>query len=156
MFKVLASILLTALATQAQTPALPVSRDITINFATRTGTTWPLYIAQEGGYFEKYGLRAKLAFAVHPAAVAMIVSGEAQMTNYPLEQAMQAASKDGSLVMLGSPYRKSLFALMAPNSFASVRDLKGKRIGVCGPVRRRAAQLRRRIVVQVRAGSTGR
>ena len=75
-------------AAQAQTPAL---REITINFATRTGTTWPLYIAQEGGYFEKYGLKAKLAFAVHPAAVAMIVSGEAQMTNYPLEQAMQAA-----------------------------------------------------------------
>src|ERR1700687_2036405 len=114
-------------AAPAQTPA---PREITVNFATRTGTTWPLYIAQEGGYFETYGLKAKLAFAVHPAAVAMIVSGEAQMTNYPLEQAMQAASKDGSLVMIGSPYRKSLFALMAPNSFASVKDLKGKRIGV--------------------------
>jgi|SRR5689334_2412193 len=112
---------------QAPTPAL---RDVTINFATRTGTTWPLYIAQEAGYFEKYGFRTKLAFAVHPAAVAMIISGEAQMTNYPLEQAMQAASKDGSLVMIGSPYRKSLFALMAPNAFGSVRDLKGKRIGV--------------------------
>ena len=122
-----ASFLLLLTAAQGQTPAL---RDITINFATRTGTTWPLYIAQEGGYFEKYGLRAKLVFAVHPAAVAMIVSGEAQMTNYPLEQAMQAASKDGSLVMIGSPYRKSLFALMAPNTFASVKDLKGKRIGV--------------------------
>src|SRR5581483_4891990 len=105
-------------------------RDITINFATRTGTTWPLYIAQEAGYLGKYGFRAKLAFAVHPAAVAMIVSGEAQMTNYPLEQAMQAASKDGSLVMIGSPYRKSLFALMASNAIGSVRDLKGKRIGV--------------------------
>jgi ABC-type nitrate/sulfonate/bicarbonate transport system substrate-binding protein len=121
------SLLATLFTVQGQTPPL---RDITINFATRTGTTWPLYIAQEGGYFEKYGLKAKLAFAVHPAAVAMIVSGEAQMTNYPLEQAMQAASKDGSLVMIGSPYRKSLFALMAPGSFASVKDLKGKRIGV--------------------------
>ena len=125
--RILASLLLTVLAAQGQTPAL---RDITINFATRTGTTWPLYIAQEGGYFEKYGLRAKLVFAVHPAAVAMIVSGEAQMTNYPLEQAMQAASKDGSLVMVGSPYKKSLFALMAPAKTASVRDLKGQRIGV--------------------------
>jgi len=113
--------------TAAQTPPL---RDVTINFATRTGTTWPLYIAQEGGYFEKYGLRAKLVFAVHPGAVAMIVSGEAQMTNYPLEQAMQAASKDGSLVIIGSPYRKSLFALIASNKYATVRDLKGKTIGV--------------------------
>jgi len=114
-------------AAGAQTPAL---REITLNFATRTGTTWPLYIAQEGGYFEKYGMKAKLAFAVHPAAVAMIVSGEAQMTNYPLEQAMPASSRDGSLVILGSPYRKSLFALMAAKNIAAVRDLKGKRIGV--------------------------
>src|SRR4029077_13323267 len=60
----------------------------------------------------------------------MIVSGEAQMTNYPLEQAMLAASKDASLAILGSPFRKSLFALMAAKNLASVRDLKGKRFGV--------------------------
>jgi ABC-type nitrate/sulfonate/bicarbonate transport system substrate-binding protein len=103
---------------------------VTINYATRTGTTWPLYIAKEGGYFEKYGLDATIVFGVHPAGIAMIVSGEAAMTNYPLEQAMPASSKDGSLVILGSPYKKSLFALMAAKNFASVKDLKGKRIGV--------------------------
>jgi ABC-type nitrate/sulfonate/bicarbonate transport system substrate-binding protein len=103
---------------------------VTINYATRTGTTWPFYIAKEGGYFQKYGLDVNLVFGVHPAGVAMVVSGEALMTNYPLEQAMQAASRDGSLVMVGSPYKKSLFALMAPAKVASVRDLKGKRIGV--------------------------
>jgi ABC-type nitrate/sulfonate/bicarbonate transport system substrate-binding protein len=52
------------------------------------------------------------------------------MTNYPLEQAMLASSKDASLVMLGSPYRKSLFALMAGKTFSNVRELKGKRFGV--------------------------
>ena len=103
---------------------------ITINYATRTGTTWPLYIAKEAGYFQKYGLDATMVFGVHPAGIAMIVSGEAQMTNYPLEQAMLAASKDGSMVMLGSPYRKSLFALMAGKNVATARDLKGKRLGV--------------------------
>jgi ABC-type nitrate/sulfonate/bicarbonate transport system substrate-binding protein len=103
---------------------------ITINYATRTGTTWPLYIAKEGGYFEKYGLDANLAFAIHPAGVAMVVSGEAVMTNYPLEQAMIAASRDGSLAIIGSPYRKSLFALMAGKQFRTVSELKGKRLGV--------------------------
>src|SRR3984885_9309600 len=106
------------------------AQKITINYATRTGTTWPLYIAKEGGYFQKYGLDVNIVFAVHPAGIAMVISGEAQMTNYPLEQAMLAASKAGSLVMLGSPYRKSLFALMADKSFGSVKDLKGKRVGV--------------------------
>jgi ABC-type nitrate/sulfonate/bicarbonate transport system substrate-binding protein len=52
------------------------------------------------------------------------------MTPYTLEQAMQASSKDGSLVAIGSPFKKSLFALMANKSISSMRDLKGKRIGV--------------------------
>ena len=103
---------------------------VTINYATRTGTTWPLYIAKEAGYFQKYGLDATIVFGVHPAGIAMVVSGEAAMTNYPLEQAMIAASRDGSLAIVGSPYRKSLFALMAGTDTASVRELKGKRVGV--------------------------
>ena len=110
--------------------AQPAPQKVTINYATRTGTTWPLYIAQEAGYFQKYGLEVNMVFAVHPAGIAMLVSGEAAMTNYPLEQAMIAASRDGSLTMVGSPYRKSLFALMARKETSSVRGLKGKRIGV--------------------------
>src|SRR5215470_20378590 len=98
---------------------------VTINYATRTGTTWPLYIASEAGYFHKYGLDADIVFGVHPAGIAMVVSGEAVMTNYPLEQAMQVASKDGSLVAYASSFKKSLFALMTKD-VASVRDLKGK------------------------------
>src|SRR5215831_8748095 len=105
------------------------SQKIKINFAARTGTTWPLYIAKDGGYYAKYGLDADLVFAVHPAGIAMIISGEAVMTNYTLEQAMQAASKDGSLIAYASPFKKSLFALMAKD-VANVRELKGKRIGV--------------------------
>ncbi len=111
----------------AQTPAL---QKITVNYAARTGTTWPLYIAKEGGYYQKYGLDVELVFAVHPAGIAMVVSGQAVMTNYPLEQAMPAASRDGSLIILGSQYKKSSFALMAPSTVPNVKALKGKKIGV--------------------------
>ncbi len=103
---------------------------ITISYPARTGTTWPLYIAKEGGYYQKYGLDVDLVFGVHPAGIAMIESGEAAMTNYTMEQAMQAASKDGSLIMLASSFKKSLFSLMSKSTIASARDLKGKRIGV--------------------------
>jgi len=103
---------------------------ITINYATRTGQVWPLYIAKEGGYYQKYGLDANLVFAIHPAGIAMVVSGEAVMTPYTLEQSMTAAYKDGSLIVLGSPFKKSLFALMATKDIKRVQDLKGKRIGV--------------------------
>ncbi len=103
---------------------------ITINYPARAPANWPLFIAKEGGYFEKYGFDAKLVFGVHPAGIAMLVGGEAVMTNYTLEQAMQAASKDGSLVAVGSGYRKGLWGLMAAKNIASARDLKGKKVGV--------------------------
>ena len=113
----------------AALPAQPLQK-IKINYPTRTGQVWPLYLAKEGGYYQKYGLDADLVFGVHPAGIAMIVSGDAAMTAYTLEQSMQAASKDGSLIALGSPFKKSLFALMASKNIKSIRDLKGKRIGV--------------------------
>lgn len=111
----------------AQAPPL---QKIVINYPTRTGQIWPLYIAKEGGYYQKYGYDVSLVFGVHPAGIAMLVSGEAAMTAYTLEQAMIASSKDGSLVALGSPYKKSLFALMALKNINSIRELKGKRIGI--------------------------
>ncbi len=115
----------------AQSPQQSAARQpITINYPARAPSNWPLFIAKEGGYFEKYGFDAKLVFGVHPAGIAMIVGGEAAMTNYTLEQAMQAASKDGSMVAVGSGYKKGLWALMAAKNIGGVRDLKGKKVGV--------------------------
>src|SRR6266849_4745549 len=58
------------------------AQKITINYPTRTGQIWPLYLAKEGGYYQKYGLDASLVFGVHPAGIAMIGSGDAVMTAY--------------------------------------------------------------------------
>src|SRR5256885_7107099 len=74
---------------------------VTLNYPTRSGASWPMFIAKEGGYYQKYGLDAELVFGVHPAGIAMIVSGQAQMTNYSLETAMQAAVRDSSLIIVG-------------------------------------------------------
>jgi len=119
----------TALAGNGWAQKKPLQK-IVINYPTRTAQIWPMYIAKEGGYYQKYGFDVNLIFGVHPAGIAMLVSGQAAMTAYTLEQAMIASSKDGSLVALGSPYKKSLFALMAPKKIAGMRELKGKRIGV--------------------------
>src|SRR5262245_32095359 len=101
---------------------------ITISYPTRTGQSWPLYIAKEGGYYQKYGLDADVVFSVSPAGIAMVISQQAAMTPYTLEQSMQAASKDGSLVMVGSLFKKGLFALMANKNIQTLKDLKGKRV----------------------------
>jgi ABC-type nitrate/sulfonate/bicarbonate transport system substrate-binding protein len=103
---------------------------VTIVFPTRASQTWPLYIAKEGGYYEKYGFDVELVFGVHPTAVAAIASGQALMTPYTLEQSMQASFRDGSFVMLGQPYKKSSFAMMAAKNIPNIAALKGKRIAV--------------------------
>ena len=114
----------------AALPVLAQTRDIAINYPAKAPADWPLFLAKEGGYYQKYGFNAKLVFAVHPAGIAMLVSGEAVMTNYALDQAMQAAMRDGSLVIMGCPLNRALFAMMTRKDIGSVRDLKGKRIGV--------------------------
>ena len=122
-----AAIAVAALTVLAQAPA---SQNITINYPAKAPANWPLFLAKEGGYYQKYGVNATMVFGVHPAGIAMVVAGDAQATNYPMEQAMQAASLDGSLVIMGSPMNRGLFAMMTKDDVKSVKDLKGKRFGV--------------------------
>ena len=103
---------------------------VTINYPNRSGSNWPLFLAKDGGYYQKYGLDVTLTFGVMPAGIAMLVSGEAQMVNSSLDQLMQAASKDGSLVLVGSSLNRGAFALMADKNIANIKALKGKRIAV--------------------------
>jgi ABC-type nitrate/sulfonate/bicarbonate transport system substrate-binding protein len=125
--KVTAWIAALALACSAAGQTL---QKITINYPTRSGASWPMYLAKEGGYYQKYGLDVDLKFGVHPTGIAMLVSGEAAMANYSLEQGMEASTKDGSFVMVGSSLNKALFALMANKTFSDVKQLKGKRLAV--------------------------
>ena len=111
----------------AQTPKL---QKITINYPTRSSASWHMFAAKEGGYYQKYGLDVNLVFGAHPAGIAMLVSGEAAMTNYSMEQALQASSKDGSLISLGSSLNKGVFAFLSRKDLASVKDVKGKRVAV--------------------------
>jgi ABC-type nitrate/sulfonate/bicarbonate transport system substrate-binding protein len=125
-FVAIVVVLVMAMTLLAQQPA----QKITINFPTRSGASWPLFIAKEGGYYQKYGLDANLVFANHPAGVAMVISGEAQMTSYSLESAMQASAGDSSLVMIGNSLSKAVFALVGRKELNSAKELKGKRIAV--------------------------
>ena len=75
---------------------------ITVNYPTRSGASWPLFLAKEGGYYQKYGLDVDLVFAGHPGGIAMVVSGEAQMSSYNLESVMQASVRDAPFTVVGS------------------------------------------------------
>jgi ABC-type nitrate/sulfonate/bicarbonate transport system substrate-binding protein len=103
---------------------------LTLSYPTRSGASWPLWIAKQAGLYEKHGLDVTLEFGVHPAGVAMLVSGQAQMINYGLEQILTASARDPSMVMMGSSLNKGNFALIGQKGIEKVTDLKGKRVGI--------------------------
>ena len=117
-------------APAAFTQQAPLQK-ISINYPARSGGSWPLFIAKEGGYYQKYGLDVNLVFGAGNLGVAMITSGDAVMTNSSMEQALQASSRDPqALVSVGSFLNKGTFAMMAAKNIGSVKELKGKRIAV--------------------------
>lgn len=126
------------LATAAAVVTLPgrgllqaQGQKIVINYPTRSGASWPLYLAREGGYYKKYGLDADLQFGVHPTGVAMLTSGQAVMVNHSLEQGMLAGTRDANaFTLVGSSSNKGLFALIGQKDLSSPKQLKGKRIAV--------------------------
>src|SRR5882762_5916079 len=104
--------------------AASANMPLTLQIPTRSGAAWPLWIALEAGCYAKHGIDAKIVFGVHPAGIAMLLSGEAQMTNYGLEQVIAAIARDPALVMMGSSLNKGQFGLIARPEIKSVAELK--------------------------------
>jgi ABC-type nitrate/sulfonate/bicarbonate transport system substrate-binding protein len=119
-----------ALVVLAAWPHAQALQKITINYPARSGASWPLYMAKQGGYYQKQGLDVDLQFGVHPAGIAMLTSGQAVMVNHSLEQAMVASARDASFALVGSASNRGIFALMAQKTFNSPKELKGKRIAI--------------------------
>lgn len=103
---------------------------VTLAYPTRSGATWPMFIAKEAGYYAKYGLDVNLVFGIHPAGIAMLTSGEAHMANYGIDPVMNAATKDGTFVAMGSSLNKGNFAFIARKGIKRGQDLKGMKIAV--------------------------
>ena len=96
----------------------------------RSGASWPLWIAKDAGFYAKHGLNVDLVYAVHPAPIAAVISGQAAMTSSGSDPALLAASKDPSLVVLGGFMNKGSFAMVGAKTVTDMRQLGGKKIGV--------------------------
>ena len=126
-----------AYAAVAASATLPLSlahaqslSKLTVSYPSRSGMAWPYWLAKDAGLYQKHGLDVTLEFGVHPAGVAMLVSGQAQMAVYGLEPILAAAIRDSSMVIAASGLSKGNFALVAQKDFKTVAELKGKRMGI--------------------------
>ncbi len=121
--------LLLAVLQAASLRAQPLQRSIAM-IGARSGASWPLWIAKEARLYAKYGLDVELVYAVHPAPIAAVISGQATMTSSGSDPALLAAAKDPSLVVLGGFMNKGSFAMIGSKNLGEMRQLSGKKIGV--------------------------
>jgi ABC-type nitrate/sulfonate/bicarbonate transport system substrate-binding protein len=109
--------------------AQPLQKTVAM-VGARSGASWPLWIAKEARLYAKYGLDVELVYAVHPGPIAAIISGHAAMTSAGSDPALLAASKDSSLVVLGSFMNKGSFAMIGSKTATEMKQIGGKKIGV--------------------------
>jgi ABC-type nitrate/sulfonate/bicarbonate transport system substrate-binding protein len=131
----ISSVWISTLLLSAAVPVLPVfsqsaPQKVIAMIGARSGASWPLWLAKEGGYYRKQGLDVELVFAVHPAPMAAVISGQAVMTSTGADLAVLAAAKDPSLTLNGSFLNKGSFAMIAAKSIQRMEQLAGKKIGV--------------------------
>jgi ABC-type nitrate/sulfonate/bicarbonate transport system substrate-binding protein len=96
----------------------------------RSGASWPLWLAKDGGYYQKHGLDVELVYAVHPAPMAAVISGQAVMTSTGADLGILAAFRDTSLTLNGSFLNKGSFAMVAGKNLTRMEQLFGKKIGI--------------------------
>ena len=96
----------------------------------RSGASWPLWLAKDGGYYQKNGLDVELVYAVHPAPMAAVISGQAVMTSTGADLGLLAAFRDPSLTVNGSFLNKGTFAMVAAKNVTRMEQLSGKKIGI--------------------------
>lgn len=125
-----AALLSTLLAWAGAAVAQSKPTSVKIVYPAPSSTTWPLWIAKEGGIFEKNGLSAAVDFALHPAGPAAVISGEALTHNLGLDTAMLAAMRGDQVVIIGSPLLVGQFALMGAKAITDAKSLEKKRIAV--------------------------
>jgi len=96
----------------------------------RSGASWPLWIAKDARLYAKYGLDVELVYAVNPAPIAAVITGQAAMTSSGSDPALLAAAKDPSLVVLGGFMNKGSFAMIGSKNALDMKQLTGKKIGI--------------------------
>jgi NitT/TauT family transport system substrate-binding protein len=103
------------------------------SYASITGSRIPVWIAQDAGLFEKYGLNVnRVVIAAGTAAIGALASGDVEILGAPGSTTMVSAARGLPLAIIGT-FGPSAWKLAAHPSITSVQELRGKTVGVSRP-----------------------
>jgi len=129
--RVLASLIAFVLATFANVSTGAALESVHVGFGSISGNQAPLWIAKEAHLFEKQGLQVDLVYIPGgPRALMALLGGSIQFLNYSAIPTITAALRGAEPVILGSSINKPDHSLVVQPGIKSVRDLRGKTIGL--------------------------
>lgn len=118
----------------AQLTIASAQTKLTIGYAAVSPRTTPLYLAQEQGLFNKYGLDPKIVLVRAAATlVATLVSGEMEVGYTGGTSVLGAAGQGSYLKILSSISSTLTHTLVAHPSIKRAEELRGKRFGIQNP-----------------------
>jgi NitT/TauT family transport system substrate-binding protein len=89
------------------------------------------YVAQERGYYKEEGLEVNLVVMSAPVANLALIGQNVEFSTVPTA-ALSAALRGAPLRVIFNSFYRPLVWLYSKAEIRSVRDLKGKRVGVAG------------------------
>jgi NitT/TauT family transport system substrate-binding protein len=96
-----------------------------------SGSQSPAWIAQEAGYFAKYGLEVELTFIEGSSrATAAMLSGNVDILEQAGPAVVAAVKQGGDATMIAGCLNTSVFKLLAAPDIKTPADLKGKTIAI--------------------------
>jgi NitT/TauT family transport system substrate-binding protein len=119
-----------SLPSQSPTPTVP-KEHVRAAWVAISGSQSPAWIAQEAGYFAKYGLDVELSFIEGSArATAALLSGNVDILEQAGPAAVAAVKQGGDVTMIAGCLNTSVFKLMSSKDIQTPVDLKGKTIAI--------------------------
>ena len=113
-------------------PPAPVALRLGLN--TTNAAIAPVWVAQEQGFFTKYGIEAEPILVTGGAArvVSAVLAGETPLTIISSTAVLSAGLNGADLTFYGSYSNTLRFWLYARPEIASVQDLRGKQVAISG------------------------
>ncbi|HXG50949.1 MAG TPA: ABC transporter substrate-binding protein [candidate division Zixibacteria bacterium] len=103
---------------------------VRVGYPSPSASFSPLFVAKEGGAFEKYGLAPELLYLQGVQITQVHVSGQVDFTVTGAPLPLRAAVEGADLVLVAGSIDKFIYKLIARPGIGAPAGLKGKTIGI--------------------------
>lgn len=132
----LLAVMSSSAASAADNPAAPAGPKTVVRFAmmSSTAVTWPGFVAQALGYYDREGLNVETTIVDPPTTFSALMGGSVDISLTDSTALVLAADKGSNIVGFGAGAARNPYQLMVPDSIKTIKDLKGKKIAAASPI----------------------